>query len=174
MSKKVPSFNIADLEAQVKIDEHSLEEECKKQPDLFYQVAKELAFAISQRDEAKVALAEAEASADPRIRKTLERSEMKVTENIVASMKLTDPEVTKAKDYHLDRSANAGKLSALKEAYEQRSHMLRHLTELYIHSYYGEVGNPKSEKNMREVEYSRGKDALKQGRLRRRSSEYDV
>lgn len=124
------------LKAGLRIDEHALDHALRDHPDLFYDVGLELALAISNRDEAKQDMEEIEAAVDAELRRAAAVSEDKVTEGQIASNKKLDKRVKAANDKFLEQKLNAANLSALKEAYEQKSYALSKLVDLYLASYY--------------------------------------
>lgn len=144
-----------ELEDSLAIDEHALEEALRDQPETFYRVSKALALVISRRDAAKQALSDAEASADLAVRdesreeesraardtvrgkdKPAPASKIKLTEGEVKARVQLDPAVVGARDVFARLSEEVGKLSALKEAFQQRSYALKDLCGLYIANYY--------------------------------------
>lgn len=124
------------LEQKLKIDEHALDVALREHPDLFYQVATELAMAISHRDGAKQDLIEIESEVDMQLRKAAAAAETKTTEKEVESNRKTDKRVIKANSNYLEAHLKAAKWAALKEAYESRSYALSKLVDLHLASYY--------------------------------------
>jgi hypothetical protein len=131
------TMSLVDLENGLRIDEHALDEALVQQPDLFYRVSKQLALLISRRDAKKQELAEEEAKADAETRETALKRKDKVTEAEVKSMTRLDPGVIKVSGELLHFSRLVGELSALKEAFQQRSYVLKDLVGLYVAGYYG-------------------------------------
>ena len=128
--------NPTQLEAKLKIDEHALDIALREHPDLFYQVATELALAISNRDEAKQDLDEVEAEVDIELRNAAAISGEKTTETQIQSNKKISKKVKSANDKFLAERLNAAKWTALKEAYESRSYALSKLVDLHLANYY--------------------------------------
>lgn len=124
------------LEQKLQIDEHALDIALREHPDLFYKVASELALAISNRDEAKQNLEELEAEVDGELRRAAATSGEKTTEKEIESNKKIDKRVKAANDHFLAERLNSAKLTALKDAYEQRSYALSKLVDLYLANYY--------------------------------------
>ena len=122
--------DIKKLKDGLRIDEHSLDTALRDHPDLFYDVSLALALAISNRDEAKQNLEEIEAEVDIEIRAETARLNEKTTETQITSLKKIDPKVKTANDKFLAEKLNAANLTALKEAYEQKSYALSKLVEL--------------------------------------------
>lgn len=129
---------IAELEKGLRIDENALDEAHLQHADAFYRVSKQLAYLVSQRDAAKQAVEDAEAEADQDIRRTAAKHDnAKITVGEISAMIRLDPDVKKARDRYLTLSASVNELSALKEAFQQRSYMLSGLTSLYSANYFG-------------------------------------
>jgi hypothetical protein len=129
-------MDLQQLEQKLMIDEHALDVALREHPDLFYKVASELALAISYRDEAKQELDQIQAQVDSELRKAALISDQKITETSIQSNKNVDKRVIAADDKFLEKRYNAAKLTALKEAYEQRSYALSKLVDLYLANYY--------------------------------------
>ena len=128
---------IIELEAGLRINEHELDGALQEQPELFYHVAKELALMISQRDQAKQHLAEIEAEVVVALNEKARANDEKVTVKEIESLKDTDEDVLAAAKNFYQLSAMVGKLGALKEAYVQRSYVLKDMVTLYVNNYYG-------------------------------------
>jgi hypothetical protein len=120
---------VADLEEALAIDEHALDEALIRQPDAFYRVSKMLAVMASRRDAAKQALQEEEAYADERARSSIPDGE-KVTETSIKSLVRLDKQVLTANDKLLKLSRETALLQALKEAFQQRSYVMKDLGSL--------------------------------------------
>lgn len=142
---------IADLEGSLKIDQHALDEALIQQPDLFYRVSKELTLAVSRRDLAKQELEELIAELGNDVRVTAVRNEEKVTEGGIKEKVTMDNSVKRAEREMLSHSRIVGQLTALKDAYVQRSYMLKDLAGLYVANYYtdsaGSGRDPNAVKN---------------------------
>lgn len=127
---------IEDLETGLSIDEHALDEALIAQPEFFYRVSKKLALTVSRRDAAKQALAEEEAKCDGQFREDAAREKEKLTETEVKNLIRLDKDVIKATETLNSLNREVGLLTALKEAYQQRSYVLKDLTSLHIANYY--------------------------------------
>lgn len=158
-----------DLEGLLKIDEHALDEALLIQPDSFYRVAKALALAISRRDEAKVLLADEEASVDLKARRDAEIAGDKITEAEVKQRVRLDKAVGRARGVFMNCEKQVNKWLALKESFIQRSHALKHLVELYIANYYSDATNQKARGNEREATAQRARVAMNEARRNSRS-----
>ena len=124
------------LKALLAIDKTSLDEEISKQPTLFYEVAEALVTAMAERDACKEELATIDAELDGQVRAALGRSEEKVTEAMVRNSVQVHKKHEAATDTYMAAKTNADLLGAMKEAFAQRSYMLRDLCSLYVSSYY--------------------------------------
>jgi hypothetical protein len=129
--------SLADLQQQLEIDKTALDDEIIRQPVLFYTVSEQLTDTIAARDAAKEELAAVDAELDHKWRKQLSKSQSgRVTEGLITSHITTSAEHEKAFLAYLDAKTKADKLLALKEAFQQRSYMLRDLVSLYSANYY--------------------------------------
>lgn len=126
-----------ELEDALRIDEHALEEALRDQPPLFYRVGSAYALEVSRRDAAKQALQDAEAAESLRVREEAREAEQKITEGEVAAKVQTSARVAAARARLQQLSESAGRLAALKEAFQQRSYALKDLAGLYVANYYG-------------------------------------
>lgn len=163
---KSHDLTFEDLENGLQIDRNALDEGIIQQPDFFYRVAKMLAMAISQRDEAKTQVAEAEAEADQRIRSHI-REDEKVTEGDVKAQIRTDKKVKAAITKHLDLVREVNELDALKEAYKQRSYAFNQLNDLQMMGYFGGEVSSSSGGKVKTVIAERAKRAMSDERRKR-------
>lgn len=132
-----------DLKDALKIDEHALEEEWARNPDIIYRVSEHLELLISLRDEAKHNHEVVEARVDIELRgvelRHVNGGKVKTTEKMIGSNTITDPRVIKAYREYLNLAYAVGQFKALKEALQQRSYALKDLVALYLATYYGDV-----------------------------------
>ena len=113
-----------------------LDDEVIRQPMLFYEVSDQLTDALAERDAAKEELAAVDADLDNSWRRKLAKVKERVTDKVILSHVTTSPEHEKAFEAYLQAKTRADKLTALKEAFQQRSYMLRDLVALYSANYY--------------------------------------
>lgn len=157
------------IEAQeegLAIDENALEEELQNQVPSYYEVSKRFAEAESRRDAAKHHLKVVEARVDDEIRRLAKEAGEKLTEVALAARLMTDEAVTQANNLYLDASAAYRDLLALKEAFTQRSYMLKELVALWIANYYGGDIEGRASRSVRSVNADNTKRATRE-RLRR-------
>lgn len=160
--------SIEDLETGLRIDEHALDDALVQHPDLFYRVSKQLALLTSQRDAKKQELAEQEAKADGDIRETASKHKDKVTETEVKNMIRLDADVSRVLHELLDLNRQVGSWTALKEAFQARSYVLKDLVNLYIANYYGsnQDGGSSAGRALRNHSASHVREELKTRRQR--------
>lgn len=127
------------LEGDLKIDEYALNDVCREHPTLFYRVARELAFAISRRDAAKVELERTEGQITLSMRdQARDVGEKTTVDEIKARVRESNQYMTAAERLAM-RQMEVGEWSALKEAFSQRSYALNHMVDLYLANYYGNI-----------------------------------
>lgn len=137
---------LKELEKAMLIDKDGLDDCLIAQPDLFYRVSKQLVHLVSKRDAAKHYLEVTEAEVDETIRahaRDTERKradkgekEKKVTEGEIRAQISMHEDVVTAHQSLADLTRRAAAWLALKEAYQQRSYVLKDLTALHIANYY--------------------------------------
>lgn len=150
---------ITELEEALAIDEHALDEALIRQPDAFYRVSKKLALMASRRDAAKQSLQEEEAYADERARSSIPENE-KATEGAIKALIRLDSKVQEANDKLLKLSRDTALLQALKEAFTQRSYVMKDLVSLYVANYYGDASGGRSETQLRNKRAEENRTAM--------------
>jgi hypothetical protein len=131
--------SLTDLQAQLAIDKSVLDDEVIRQPVLFYTISEMLTEAIAERDAAKEELGMMDADLDNEGRRLLTKTGEKVARTTEAMFKnyvQTHRDHEIAFKTWLTAKTKADKLLALKEAFQQRSYMLRDLVSLYSANYY--------------------------------------
>jgi hypothetical protein len=123
---------LAEYERGLRIDKNDLDTALIQQPDIFYRVAKELTLAISRRDEMKLNINEAIADLDQQIRS---RSE-KTTEGGIAKEIDSAPKIIDLRRDYGRLNHKVDRWTALKEAYQSRSYVLKDLCGLYVAGYF--------------------------------------
>jgi hypothetical protein len=142
-------FDLAELEAELQIDENNLDQCLVAQPGLYWQVAKRHAIAVSDHEAAKKSMAEIEAEIDLEIRKTARNRENRIIEKEIESRKRKDPRLERAVRKMLSLKHEAQLLDALKETFQMRSYAIKELVQLYIASYYEESSQDKAQRSLR-------------------------
>lgn len=130
---------ISDIEPELKIKEHALDEALQQNPDLFYRVSKALALAISRRDGAKQNLAELDAEVDTKLRNEAAQNEEKITEAGLTAKKRAHRAVVRANETLLKLNSQVMQLQALKDSFQQRSYALGNLVDLHVAGYFSDA-----------------------------------
>jgi hypothetical protein len=120
------------LEASLRIDPDDLDACLVEQPGLFYEVAESVSVANSQRDAIKLELEEAQAELDQQFRRKALEEDVKVTETMLQNQIRTTPRIKQLQRDYLESRTRADNRLALKEAYHQRSFMLRELVAVQL------------------------------------------
>lgn len=116
----------------LQIDKNDLDLCLVEQPEVYYHVSEELVKANAHRDAAKLELEELQAQKDKEIRENALKLEEKLTETAIQNKLRTLPVIKEAQADFLEKRQTADQWSALKEAFSQRSFMLRELVALVI------------------------------------------
>lgn len=128
-----------ELEEGLRINKTALDDELQMQPELFYAVSKRAALAVSIRDGAKQTLQETESRINLAVRLAAEKDGEKLTEREVEARVRLHSKVQAAQDALLAANHEVAMLSALKDAFQQRSYVLKDLANLWVANYYGDA-----------------------------------
>ncbi len=153
------TFNIDEFRKYLKIDKQALDDEVMQQPSLFYQVSEAFAEAGAERDALKEQLAVIDAQLDGKLRKTNEKG----TEALIKNQIQAHPDHQQAFTQWLEAKEYADKLGALKDAFRDRSYMLRELGNLLVANYF-DASSVKPTYRQGEVVYQRRRARLAAGR----------
>lgn len=135
--KKKPIANTEDLRAYLAIDKYSLDDEIVKQPRLYEEIGEACALASAEHDYAKDGLNRLYAELATKHRKKIENTTgARATEAQVNAAVISDKKHVDASNKRIEAKQRLDELSAVKEAFHQRSYMLRDLSALYIANYY--------------------------------------
>jgi len=129
---------IAEFKDLLLIDKNNLDQHLQEQAEIFYRIADALAQAQSVRDKAKEYIAITDAQLNLQFRKDLEEDGIKVTDAKINAMVQDDEEHQTSFNEYMDTKEQADKLSAMREAWMQRSYMLRELVGLFISGYFAD------------------------------------
>lgn len=155
-----------ELESNLEIDRDDLDGCLVEQPGFFYHVAEELSAANSRRDTLKLDLEELMAEEDGRFRREAANQQIKFTEATVQNfLRTLDPVKALQRDL-LRASTEAANWAALKEAYLQRSFMLRELVALHL----AEIHNLGVERGVTASRHMLGEAAQKEAGQARREA----
>jgi hypothetical protein len=148
-----------ELKDKLAVDKDSLDEELVQQPALLHAIHEAYEDALADRDDYKEQLTTLEAALDLEFRTI----EPKPTETALKSMVQIDERRQKLyRQYALARH-KVGELGALKDAYKDKSHMLRELCGLYLAKYY-EQNSVKATAETDNAVYKRQRQRLAEGR----------
>lgn len=132
-----PAFDYDQFHGYLKIDRNQLDVEIQRQPSLFAEVGEASAKAAASRDTAKNRLETLDAELYSKHRATLEEnSSGRVTEGLVKNEVETDQAHIEAVAVLGRATYRAARIQTLKDAFHQRSYMLRDLVALYVASYF--------------------------------------
>lgn len=126
---------IDELRDFLRIDRNNLDQEIIEQPELFYRVSEAYVNAVSLRDKYSEELKQIDAEVDLTLRQHFESSGKKVTEKVIDSEVKSSGKHETASEKYLNAKAEAEKLLAIKEAFIQKSYMIRELCGIYISGY---------------------------------------
>jgi hypothetical protein len=152
------------LERGLLIDQDDLDQVLIRQPQLFYEVGKQVANLTSQRDAWKQQLQEEEAKADARIRYELSQTDDKPREGDIKGQVLLSREVMTTNKLLMDCNKALGQWSALKEAYVHRVKVLKDLTNLYTTSYFADSSVGYSSRSVRNSDAERARQSMAEQR----------
>jgi len=160
---------VTELKNSLQIDRDDLDTCLVQQPGLFYHVAEQYSLAVSQRDEAKLALEEKTAELDKQVREAAVQADEKLTEAGIQNRLRTMPKIKELQRDHLELRTQADSLLALKEAYMQRSYMLKELVALQLSQFHGlavERGSTSARHELGDRNRQRGEELRKEERGR--------
>lgn len=125
-------MKIEQLKDRLVIERDALSDCLIKQPQLKYEVASAYVQAVSMRDAAKLELEETHARLDKAIRADADATGAKITEARIQQEINLDPKHRAKRQELLELQEQADQLQALRDAYTDRSFMLRELVALTI------------------------------------------
>lgn len=167
---EITSF-LSEHEGNLAVDENALDEALQGQVFSFYEVSKRLSLQISRRDAAKQHLQTVESRVDRRIRKRIaegtDKADKRLTEKGVESERNTHVDVVEARDLLLRLNHGVGVLTALKDAFQQRSYVLKELAQLFIANYYGDASLGASDRQVTEHKANIARRQMSEERKRR-------
>lgn len=124
-----------ELKALLTINRHQLDDELIQQSQVFYEVSERVAHFTSERDAYKDDLATVDAALGLQFRENARVQQVKITEALVQEYILTaETHVTAVKSLLAARQ-QVDEAQALREAFLQRSFMLRDLVSLQVSGY---------------------------------------
>jgi hypothetical protein len=125
---------ISDGERYLRIDRNNLDKDVIQQPQLYWEVSRNLTEALDKKDQLKDLMERTFA----KISNDIRGEEPKSTESKLKELTTIDPEYQTSRNDYLNAKAIADKWQALKDAFSQRSFMLKELVSLYSANYFSE------------------------------------
>ena len=136
-------MNLKEAKKRLKINLSGLDQECKEQASLYYEVSEKHAFAVSRRDQAHNELKDVMSKLDLKIRKNPEdfdlSTEKKPTEAAISATVALQKEYQKAHTRFTELKEEAVHWANMKDAFLQRASALKMSCELWISNYYSDV-----------------------------------
>jgi hypothetical protein len=130
--KRAQKNPLQELRDRLRIDRDELDVSLEEQPELYYHVAHAHAQAVAEADTAKLDRDQGLAELDKEIRAEFDKAGTKFTENRIFQELQMLPEARELRLTRYKALEVVNDWQALKDAYHQRSFMLRELVALYI------------------------------------------
>lgn len=124
--------SIANYKSRLRIDTEALSECLVEQPQLYYDVATELARARARVDAIKLDVEETQARVDREIREQAIAAGVKITEAAIQQQTKLDDRIEAVTRSHLEAREDLERWQAMRDAFSQRSFMLRELVSLHV------------------------------------------
>lgn len=134
--RDVEGDELEELRSLLEIDKHSLDDEIVRQPQTFFKISEASVKATAHRDFCKEEIKRVDADLAAAHRRKIEKSGARATDSAVSSAVAADPKHQKAVDRYIKANQRAELLNALREAFSQRSYMLRDLSTLFVANYF--------------------------------------
>ena len=138
-SKKQPDQVLDEFRSELIIDKHSLDDAIVAQPHLFFRVSEIFTEKMNDRDILKDRVKRLNAKLDQLIRKRAAEDGDRITETAIITEILYDTGYKDLRDEYLRAEYICEKWALLKDAFNQRSYMIRDLVNLYLANYYSDV-----------------------------------
>lgn len=136
-------------ERGLEIDENDLHTALLQQPQLYWQVSKQVALAKSRRDAAEQNLKVVEARTELNVRRSAREKKEDMTNPEVKSHVVMHLDVEKATTTLHALELEASQWSALERSFAQRMDALKKLVDLYLKNYWSESGLTGSQDSMK-------------------------
>lgn len=145
------SAKLQEYRQYLSIDRTDLDACLMEQPETYEHVAQEVVRANASRDQLKLELEELQAQLDQDLRAEAAKSDERITEAALQNKLRSLPKIQAAQRAYLAARETAEQWAALKEAFQQRSYMLKELVALFIaqrHDLYLEQGSDQSRQSL--------------------------
>lgn len=150
------AFDLEQFRKYLQIDKNALDTAVMQQPTLLDEVSEAYEEAVSERDALKEELAIIDAQLDCEIR----AKNNKATESAIKALVLLHPSHREGFTQWIEAKEYAGKLGALRDAFKDRSYMLRELGNLYVSNYFQQT-SVKPTQATDEMVFARRRERLK-------------
>lgn len=134
----MPDLTLEEAQRLLLIDRDNLDTECSRYAEILFKIGTACAVAVSERDEAKLAVDQAYANSAQQIRITAERNSQKLTEAKVEELVKTSEEYIDANTDYLEKKLKADLWYSMKDAFASRGKMLVEVCNLFLSGYFGE------------------------------------
>ena len=138
--RRPDEVTLAEMERALQIEEDDLDTALLQQPQLYWQISRQVALTVSLRDAAKQEVTSAMARADHNTRKSIKQKEESATESDVRSRVALDLGVEKANKELSRLTLLCAEWQAMESAFDQRMKVLGKLVDLYLKNYWQESG----------------------------------
>lgn len=162
---------LRDKEDDLRINEHSLDDELKLQPELRNEIGQELALAKSRRDQADLHVKQIEAEVAREYRDTAIKREEKVTEAEIKSAVILNANVQSAKKRLIDYERDVNMIQALYDSFKDRGYSIARLCDLWLANYYDKESVRGPDNNLKNARANEAKENLKEAYRRERTKE---
>lgn len=132
-------LSIEEAQRGLRIDRHSIDEAILEQSVLFYDVSNNLVLAKEEKDRLKDEMESLGAEISNDKREEFQDDKIKFTEHALKEEVALDKNYIKSKKRYNQSYSDLRKWEAMKEAYMQRSYMLKELARLWSANYYGDT-----------------------------------
>lgn len=129
---------LREMEQRLAINRNALEEVCVQHPDNLYKVATAVTYHRSRRDAKKKELEEKEASLYLEIRRRASVQDERITEAEIKAQMTLDRDRRRLITQLAWLNEELSKWEILRDAFLQRSYMIKELVSLYLARYYGD------------------------------------
>lgn len=148
------------------IDKSALDKELQEHPTLYYEVSELYAEACARRDFLKEQVSLTDAELSSKHTRLLEKEFGKATVSAIAAAVNADPKHQKAFERHIKAKEVADNAGALKDAFHQRSYMLRELCGLFISNYFQSGTVTAASNTTSDIKAERNKELMREARER--------
>lgn len=124
-----PKLTLDEAKDALRIEGDDIDRMLIEHPQLFHYVADAYELAVDRRDALKLELDELLATTDEDVRAEAHASGERMTESAISNRVRSAPEIQRLYRKHLSAKTEAARWGALKAAFEQRSHALRHIVD---------------------------------------------